>query len=193
MLSEQTYSALLVSSSPKLQEVLMQTVPEMRDFSLETVGSISAARRAVMGKSYDMIIINAPLPDEFGSRFAADAVERPGCVVLMLLRGEVYEETSAKLTGQGIFTLQKPITAQSIRNALQWMQTTRERLRVLERKASTVEEKMEEIRLVNRAKWLLIEQLKMSEPDAHRYIEKQAMDRCAPRREIAKNIIKTYT
>ena len=52
---------------------------------------------------------------------------------------------------------------------------------------------MEEIRQVNRAKWLLIEQLKMTETDAHRYIEKQAMDRCVSRREIAMGIIKTYS
>ena len=51
---------------------------------------------------------------------------------------------------------------------------------------------MEEIRLVNRAKWLLIDELKMSEPDTHRYIEKQAMDLCVSKREVAEEIIKTY-
>ena len=60
------------------------------------------------------------------------------------------------------------------------------------RKAESLEEKMEEIRLVNRAKWLLIEQLKMTEPDAHRYIEKTAMDRCVTKRTVAETIIKTY-
>ena len=51
---------------------------------------------------------------------------------------------------------------------------------------------MEEIRMVNRAKWLLISELQMDEPQAHRYIEKQAMDRCISRRKIAEEIIKTY-
>ena len=51
---------------------------------------------------------------------------------------------------------------------------------------------MNEIRLVNRAKWLLISEVKMTEPDAHRYIEKQAMDLCVSKREIAEQIIKTY-
>jgi response regulator NasT len=32
----------------------------------------------------------------------------------------------------------------------------------------------------------------MTESDAHRYIEKQAMDRCVTRREIAENILQTY-
>ncbi len=51
---------------------------------------------------------------------------------------------------------------------------------------------MDEIRLVNRAKWLLISELHMSEPEAHRYIEKQAMDLCVRRRNVAEEIIKTY-
>ena len=33
---------------------------------------------------------------------------------------------------------------------------------------------------------------KAVEPEAHRYIEKQAMDRCITRREIASEIIKMY-
>ena len=62
----------------------------------------------------------------------------------------------------------------------------------MEQKTASIEEKMEEIRIVNRAKCLLIEQLKMTEKEAHRYIEKQAMDRCVTRRTIAENIISTY-
>jgi len=76
--------------------------------------------------------------------------------------------------------------------ALDWMASARERLRKLEKKTLSIEEKMKEIRIVNRAKWLLITELKMSEPDAHRYIEKKAMDRCVTKREIAEEIIKMY-
>ena len=51
---------------------------------------------------------------------------------------------------------------------------------------------MEEIRLVSHAKWVLIDQLKMSEPEAHRYIEKLAMDRCVTRRAVAQDILSIY-
>ena len=76
--------------------------------------------------------------------------------------------------------------------ALDWMDSARERLRKFEKKTLSFEEKMQEIRLVNRAKWLLISELKMEEPQAHRYIEKQAMDRCITRKEVAEEIINTY-
>ena len=65
-------------------------------------------------------------------------------------------------------------------------------MRKSEKKALSIEEKMEEIRIVNRAKWLLISELKMDEQGAHRYIEKQAMDRCISKRIVAEEIIKTY-
>ncbi len=77
--------------------------------------------------------------------------------------------------------------------ALMWIISARERVRRLEIRNTSVEEKMHEIRTINRAKWLLIRELKMDEPEAHRYIEKQAMDRCVTRREIAEGIIKTYS
>ena len=66
-------------------------------------------------------------------------------------------------------------------------------MKKLEKKTVSIEEKMQEIRLVNRAKWLLIDHRKMTEADAHRYIEKKAMDCCASRREVAEEIIRLYT
>ena len=190
--SDQTYSVLVVSSVQKLSDVLTQMLPGTEYHPVAFAGSVAAARRELLGRTYDFVIINAPLPDETGTRLAIDICSQPGTVALLLVRAEMYEETSAKVIPQGVFTLAKPTSAQAIRQALKWMASARERLRRMERKASTVEEKMEEIRLVNRAKWLLIEQLKMTEADAHHYIERQAMDRCVTRREIALGIIKTY-
>ena len=62
----------------------------------------------------------------------------------------------------------------------------------MEKKNRTLQEKMADIRAVNRAKWLLIEKLGMSESEAHYYIEKRAMDERVPRRELAENIIRSY-
>ena len=71
--------------------------------------------------------------------------------------------------------------------------SAREKIRKTEIRTLSFEEKMNEIRLVNRAKWLLISHLQMTEPDAHRYIEKQAMDRCISKKTVAEEIIRTYT
>ena len=92
----------------------------------------------------------------------------------------------------GVFTLPKQTSKPTLLTALNWMSSARERLRKTEKKTLSIEEKMEEIRIVNRAKWILIRELKLDEPEAHRYTEKQAMDRCISKRIVAEEIIKTY-
>lgn len=190
--NEQTYSVLVVSSAQKFNDALSQMLPGTDYGPVCYVNNVAAARREILDRAFDFVIINAPLPDDFGTRFAIDASGKAGTVVLLLVRSEVYEQTNAKVISQGVFTLAKPTPAQALQQALKWMASARERLRKLERKATTIEDKMEEIRQVNRAKWLLIEQLKMTESDAHHYIERQAMDRCTSKKEIALGIIKTY-
>jgi response regulator NasT len=94
---------------------------------------------------------------------------------------------------RGVFTLPKPTTQQALARALQWMTAARERLRRMEESTQTVEQKMQEIQLLNRAKWLLIEQRGMTEPEAHRFLEKQAMDRCVSKRKIAEELLETVS
>ena len=113
-------------------------------------------------------------------------------MVLFLARTEQYDLAFEKLAEHGVFLLQKPISRPVFSIALDWLISAREGLRKNRTKTLSIEEKMNEIRLVNRAKWLLISELKMTEPAAHRYVEKQAMDRCVPRKQIAEEIIKTY-
>ena len=180
------------AAAQKFNEAFAAMLPGSEYYPVRFVGNIAAARREMVNKTYDLVIINAPLPDDFGTRFAIDACNQSGTVALLLAKSDVYDEMEAKLTCQGVFTLAKPTSALLLNQSLKWLVSARERLRRMEEKATSVEEKMEEIRLVNRAKWLLIEQLKMTEAEAHRHIEKQAMDRCTTRREIALGIIKTY-
>lgn len=189
---EQTYSVLVVSSMQKFNDALTPMLPGSEYYPVCFASNIAAARRELLARTYDFVIINAPLPDDYGTRFAIDTCSNAGTVVLLLVRAESYEEINAKVTPHGVFTLQKPTPVQTLQQGLRWLVSARERLRKLEKKATTIEEKMEEIRLINRAKWILIEQLKMTEAEAHHHIEKQAMDRCVTRREIASSIIKTY-
>ena len=113
--------------------------------------------------------------------------------ILLLVKSELYEQVAYQVEDSGILTLARPATRQSVYTALKMLTAMHARLKAVERETISLKSKMAEIRIVNRAKCVLIEHLKMSEPEAHRYIEKQAMDRCVRRREIAENIIRTYS
>ena len=190
---ERIYSVLVVSASEAFFAALSPLLPASRYQPVVTVSNISAAKRALAERSYDFVIVNSPLPDNPGVRFAADACTARGTVSLLFARADVHGEIYNKVAEYGVFTLPKPTSQQTISQALHWMASVRERLRQFEKKTLSIEEKMEEIRLVNRAKWLLIRELKMDEPNAHRYIEKQAMDRCVSRKTVAQELIKIYS
>ncbi len=192
-LKQISYSVLVVSSSEKFNIAMAEILRESGYTPVKLVSDISSAKREVSQRSYDMVIINSPLADDMGTNFAIDVSSMKGTVVLMLIRGEIYEDLRAKLVPSGVFTLQRPTSKQMIGIALNWLICARERIRRYEDKTLTLEEKMEEIRIVNRAKWILINSLRMDEPTAHRYIEKAAMDRCVTKRQVAEEIIKNYT
>lgn len=191
-LKERVYSVLVISAKENFNASLQSLLPESKYAPVQLVSSVSLAKRVLLERSFDFVFINTPLPDDFGTRFAIEISGNKGTVILLLVRNEVYEEVCDKVTEYGILTLPKPASKQMVAHTLNFMAGIRERLRKLENKSLSMEEKMKEIRLVNRAKWVLIDELKMSEADAHRYIEKQAMDRCVSRREIAEEIISTY-
>ena len=190
--TERRYSVLLVSSSPKFNESMLALLPESRFYPVAAVSDVSSARRRLLENKYDIVIINAPLPDDFGTRLALNICDNSGAGVLLLVKAEHYPDINGRISPFGVLVLPKPATSQAVSQSLQLLCGTRERLRRMEQKTASIEEKMEEIRIINRAKLLLMEQLKMTEKEAHRFIEKQAMDRCVTRITIAQSILSTY-
>ncbi|MGI6265303.1 MAG: ANTAR domain-containing response regulator [Acutalibacteraceae bacterium] len=191
-LQERVYSVLVVSASEKLNQALPEIFSVPVFSPVQFVSNVSAAKRAVAERDFDMVIVNSPLPDDTGLHFAIDTVSSYRTVVLFLARTEQYEQSFDQLAEHGVFLISKPTSKTFLQVASGWLISARERIRKTETKTLSIEEKMNEIRLVNRAKWLLISEGKMTEPDAHRYIEKQAMDRCVAKRQIAEEIVKTY-
>ena len=184
-----TYSVLSVAAADKFHTSLRELLPNERYAPVLGVCDASDARRRILEGGYDIVVISAPLPDEFGTRLAQHTAERSSAGVLLLVRSEHYSDIAAKATPYGILTLPKPTSPQMMLQCMELLCGTRERLRRMEQKSASIEDKMAEIRLVNRAKWQLIEARGMTEQDAHRYIEKQAMDRCVPKRVIAEEIL----
>ncbi len=56
----------------------------------------------------------------------------------------------------------------------------------------SLSQKIEDIGIIDRAKCVLIQVLHMTEEQAHKYIEKQAMNMRVPRRQVAEELLKTY-
>lgn len=192
MKQEQTASVMIVSTTDKALGFFQKILPKDQFYPLTWVHSAGEAQRELINRSVDIVVINAPLTDEMGTELAIELAHSNSCGVMMMVKNDVYEQVSYKVEEYGVLTLPRPCTAQQAFQTMKLLLATQQRLRALEQKTASLEEKMKEIRLVNRAKGLLMDNLKFTEQEAHRYIEKAAMDNCKKKAEIAQNIINTY-
>ncbi len=185
------YRILVAGSGDKLGELVSDLVPKS-DYEVAAVCSSAAqTRRSLMENNIDLIVLNAPLRDEFGTELALDlADENYG--ILLIVPGDVYDQTCYKVEDYGVFTMSRPITRTGFYKAIRLITAMHAKLKKMDKKQQALKEKMKDIRTVNQAKWLLIEHLHITEADAHYFIEKKAMDTRQSRRAIAESIIKSY-
>lgn len=183
---------LIISKTEKTSDLLRDVLPPALCRNMSCVTSAGDAKRLLIGTSYDIIIINAPLVDDFGIQTALDIAEKHNVGVLLLVKSELYEQAAYEVEDAGVVTLPKQTTKQTLYMTIRMLGAVQARIQRMEKENRGIQNKLNEVRVIDRAKWILIDQLKMSEPEAHRYIEKHAMDRCVKRVEIAENIIRTY-
>ena len=131
-LKERVYSILIVSATDSFTSAYADLLPETRYSPLHTVASVSAAKRILAEKTFDFVIINAPLPDDTGTRFAIDTFTNKQSAVLLLVKNDIHAGIHEKVVEYGVFTLPTPTSKATIVHALTWMESARERLRQFE-------------------------------------------------------------
>ncbi|MGD9569576.1 MAG: ANTAR domain-containing response regulator [Sedimentibacter sp.] len=185
-------SVLIVSSSQKGTELLSGLVRTNGINEINAANSGSQARRLLSEAEYDLIVINTPLKDEFGDNLAITITGISTSGVILIVKNEIADEIASKVEDYGVLIVSNPIVRQVFYQAQKLALACRRRFAFIKNENIQLQNKIDEIRLVTRAKCVLIEYLNMTENQAHRYIEKQAMDLRTSRKEIAQNILKTY-
>ena len=186
---ELSYSVLIVSSSEKFNKVFSELLSGSAFRRVSFSSSVSNAKRELAERNYDVIIVNSPVHDDAAERFTYGISKRSDCIVMFATDNKLYADYYEKMTQCGVFLLRKPSTRALLESAISWLCTARERVRITEAKERSVDDKIQEIRLVNQAKWKLIRERDIDESEAHRIILKMAMDRSMTKAEVAEIIL----
>ena len=126
---ERTYSVLIVTASDSFSAKIMPLLPVTDYWPVTTVHSIGEARRKIAETAFDIVLINAPLPDDFGMRLAVDICTGSGAGVLLLVRNDQFDDIYAKVVSYGVLTLSKPTNMQMVAQNLRILCATREPMR----------------------------------------------------------------
>ena len=184
--------ALIVSAGASSNEYLSSRLAELGYPRPLIVPSGAEARRRMLESDFELIVVNAPLPDEFGHELCAAAVEKTDAGVVFLVKAAAAEQLMGPVSENGVLLLSKPFSNTLFLQAIHMAAASNHRLKRLRQENDRLQDKIAQIRLVSRAKCCLIEAQHMTEAEAHRYIEKQAMDTRRDRAEIAQEILDSY-
>ena len=141
------------------------------------------------------------------SRLGADIIVTPetayvkkGIENILLYGNRTYfymprkrlDDVALHVEDGGVFVLPKPISPDLFFQAAKLLSASRRRISQIEEENRRLQQKLEETRTVGRAKCLLIERMHFTEQQAHRHIEKLAMDSRSSRRDVAESILRRY-
>ena len=180
-------SILIVSASEQFTAEVKKSLHGF--ITIDIAKSAARARRCILERSYDIVVINIPLSDESGEMLALDAAESNSTSVLAAVPREVYGAALERFSDCGILAVSKPLEHGILDKAVRFLTAVQGRMHAEEKKIRKLEDKMEELRVVSRAKLLLIEKKHMTEDEAHRFIGKLAMDNGVSRRAAAESLL----
>ena len=185
-------SALIVSCTKKSASIFFEMLNTAGIEQITVLTSSGEARRLLMEQDFDLVIVDAPLSDESEENFSRHAASKDMSQVILAVNSEHFNAAAAACANDGILTISKPLNTEVFWQALLLAKSAGSRIKRIQAENKKLKQMIKDIRVIDRAKCLLISYVNLSEQEAHRFIEKQAMDLRSSKRTIAEEIIKTY-
>lgn len=183
---------LIVCSKPDLLKDLKTLMLHQGYLSIECSLSANEARRKMDFFDPELIMVNSPLQDELGIEFVLDIAELSDAGIVVLSKHDYIEEMQYKLEKVGALILPKPINKMTLIQTAKFAAQSRKSIRGLKHQKEDLEKKIQDRKLIEQAKWMLVEKMNMTEPQAHRYIQKRAMDTRQSQLAVAQEIILNF-
>lgn len=187
-------NVLLVTPTKKSADMLIGLLHDggHRPKRIQIASSGSEARRALLDRDFDLALINSPLPDEFGHELALFLSVSCNAAVIMLIKNDLSESVADQLEPQGVFTLSKPLNRLLFYQIIRVANASRLHIMTLTEENRKLRQKIDDMRIISRAKCLLIQEKHLTEAEAHSYIEKNAMNHRKTRREVAEIVMQSF-
>ena len=162
------------ASDGKVNIVSYSSAPELRSVSFECDAVVALGMNAK--RAEQTFAACAPLDSGF-----------------LYIAGEKCTEAELEpLRALGVHIMRSPVGKAALWHDIGICTCVPKRIAAMKNENSILVSRLAEEKIISRAKLVLMEYLKLSEPQAHRYIEKQAMDRCVNRRTVASEILAAY-
>lgn len=184
--------ALIVAAKESEKDSLFALMEPFPIFNAVYANNSKEAKNMIASTSFALIIINAPLMKESAQDLALFMTQRTNAAVILLLPESSKIGVGYDGEEYGIITLYKPFKRSEFNRSIKFAIAFENRMASIQTANEKLQKQLSEVQTIHRAKCLLIQHLHMTEAQAHRYIEKHAMDRRESKVEVAAAILLTY-
>lgn len=183
---------LLAASSRKSADTLSSMLAEHGIHEICVAETEKNAWKMLQDEIFSLVIIFSPFSDGSGCDLARSAAETASGVIVVC-KPENYDGLYSRLFNSGVFVLSTDMGRRMFYYAVDIMRAVHLRLSNAVPQTERLQQKIKDIRMIDRAKCCLIQYEHMTEDEAHRYIEKEAMDRRTSKRSVAEDILGKYS
>ncbi|WP_040632994.1 ANTAR domain-containing response regulator [Mobilicoccus pelagius] len=153
------------------------------------VGDGAAAVEAIREHRPDLAIMDIKMPEMDGLTAAKTVGEEKIAPVVMLTAFSDKDLVERARDAGVMAYVVKPFSIDDLRPAIGIARSRWEEWHALTAEVADLADRLETRKVVDRAKGILMKQLKLSEQDAFRWIQKTAMDRRLGMKEVAEAVI----
>lgn len=182
---------LIAGKTEEICDSIAQLLLELDCDNISTFTSGTIIRGVDISK-FDSVIISTPLSDEFGLDLVADISKDAKNGIVVLAKREIADEVQKKIRFTGAFVLPRPFNKALLVQTIKLAEIAHIGMAKLEEENRQLSQQLSDMKIVNRAKSMLMQYLNLTEEQAHRHIQKQAMDLRKTQRAVAEDILKTY-
>lgn len=125
----------------------------------------------------ELVMINSPLMDESGVEFAEYVTGNTTANCILLIKAEAAEKIGERAEKAGVIIVGKPFSKTVLYQIVRTVDIAVNRSAELYLRNARLEEKINEIQTIDKAKFMLMEYKSMTESEAHAYIEQYAMNK----------------
>ncbi|NLX70195.1 MAG: ANTAR domain-containing protein [Clostridiales bacterium] len=152
----------------------------------------AAALRNINMLHPDLVIADADLPGINGINLAKIMDEDDVAPVIVITNSNKEGLWMNSGQSQGITFLQRPLTKAGLMQTIQLSLMNYRKQKSLKDEIKKLKEQLEDRKLIEKAKGIIMDKLGVTEKEAYRLLQKQSMDTGTPLRELAKAIILTH-
>lgn len=138
---------------------------------------------------FDFIFISVPLANENGLDLLSELRKKTEAHLIAIVREEAADAALKRLSPIGAYIVTRPVYKGSLMQAIRFCETHAGSEVVFRRRIAELEKQAGQDKKLNRAKLIVMSKEKLSEDEAHRRIQKLAMDLRVSQYEIAEDII----